>query len=283
MLSCSDGHYPHGAYVSRVMLDRSRRADHVRGVRKPRLLVSSLACAALATVVLGAAACGTTTRPRRPRHRQTPATPTATPTPTVDPTDAAILNAYDQAVTAWFAAAADPGAQDPGIVEWYTGVALTLAQGRLSALQQSDGSWLGTYTPHPVVTNLDGSTATVQDCGWNTTYVADEGTTTAVSSEAGAPTMPFNETGRCPDACRVGSTSPRRWSCNPAPGGSVSNSWRSTHHARPRHPLPDRRRARDRGRQPCGDGRRTSPVRLVEAAPPGSTVPLSPRMHGVRG
>jgi hypothetical protein len=112
----------------------------------------------------------------------------------VGPTDAAIISAYDQAVTAWFAAAADPGAQDPGIVEWYTGLALTLAQGRLGALQQSDWVVAGTYTPHPVVTNLDGSTATVQDCGWNNTYVADEGTTTAVSSEAGAPTMPFNET-----------------------------------------------------------------------------------------
>jgi hypothetical protein len=149
---------------------------------------------ALATVILGAAACGTTTAPSPTPTPADSATPTATPTPTVDPTDAAILNAYDQAVTAWFAAAADPGAQDPGIVEWYTGVALTLAQGRLGALQQSDWVVLGTYTPHPVVTNLDGSTATVQDCGWNNTYVADEGTTTAVSSEAGAPTMPFNET-----------------------------------------------------------------------------------------
>jgi len=189
---------PAQGYVSRVLLDQSRRADHVRGVRKPRLLVSSLACAALGTVVLAAAACGTTTSPTpTPADSSTPpATPseTATPTSTADPTDAAILNAYDQAVTAWFAAAADPGAQDPGIVEWYTGVALTLAQGRLGALQQSDWVVAGTYTPHPVVTNLDGGTAAVQDCGWNATYVADEGTTTAVSSEAGAPTMPFNET-----------------------------------------------------------------------------------------
>ena len=149
---------------------------------------------ALATVILGAAACGTTTAPSPTPTPADSATPTATPTPTVDPTDAAILNAYDQAVTAWFAAAADPGAQDPVIVEWYAGQALTLAQGRLGALQQSDWVVAGTYTPHPVVTNLDGSTAAVQDCGWNATYVADEGTTTAVSSEAGAPTMPFNET-----------------------------------------------------------------------------------------
>ena len=149
---------------------------------------------ALATVILGAAACGTTTAPSPTPTPADSATPTATPTPTVDPTDAAILNAYDQAVTAWFAAAADPGAQDPGIVEWYAGQALTLAQGRLSALQQLGWVVLGTYTPHPVVTNLDGSTAAVQDCGWNATYVADEGTATAVSSEAGAPTMPFNET-----------------------------------------------------------------------------------------
>ena len=160
--------------------------------------MSSLACTALATVVLAAAACGTTTSPTpTPADSSTPPathSETATPTSTADPTDAAILNAYDQAVTAWFAAAAAPGAQDPGIVEWYAGQALTLAQGRLSALQQLRWVVLGTYTPHPVVTNLDGSTATVQDCGWNNTYVADEGTTTAVSPQPASAMLPFDET-----------------------------------------------------------------------------------------
>ena len=158
--------------------------------------MSSLACAALATVVLAAAACGTTTSLSPTPTPADSSTPTATPTPTVGPADAAIISAYDQAWAAWVAAGADPtnGNDYPGLDEWYTGVALTLAQGRLGALQQSDWVVAGTYTPHPVVTNLDGSTAAVQDCGWNATYVADEGTTTAVSSEAGAPTMPFNET-----------------------------------------------------------------------------------------
>jgi hypothetical protein len=180
------------------MVNRARgwaapqRHRSVRRRQVPQLL--ALLCAAAALVLAG---CASTHPASISTSTPTPtATPpeTAGPTPTGDPTDAAILNAYDQAVTAWFAAAADPGAQDPGIVEWYTGVALTLAQGRLGALQQSDWVVAGTYTPHPVVTNLDGSTAAVQDCGWNATYVADEGTTTAVSSEAGAPTMPFNET-----------------------------------------------------------------------------------------
>jgi len=94
----------------------------------------------------------------------------------------------------WDTAAADPGAQDPGIVEWYAGQALTLAQARLAALQQLGWVVLGTYTPHPVVTNLDGSTATVQDCGWNSTYVADEGTTTAVSPQPASAMLPFDET-----------------------------------------------------------------------------------------
>jgi hypothetical protein len=121
------------------------------------------------------------------------ASPTPTPTPT-SAADAAIINAYDQAIAAWDAAAADPGAQDPGIVEWYAGQALTLAQARLAGLQQLGWVVLGTYTPHPVVTNLDGSTATVQDCGWNSIYVADEGTTTAVSPQPASAMLPFDET-----------------------------------------------------------------------------------------
>ena len=173
--------------------ERPARRSHERMLASGTARLA-LAFAALATVVLTAAACGTTTSPTPTPTPADSSTPTTTPTPTVDPTDAAILNAYDQAVTAWFAAAADPGAQDPGIVEWYAGQALTLAQGRLSALQQLGWVVLGTYTPHPVVTNLDGSTATVQDCGWNNTYVADEGTTTAVSPQPASAMLPFDET-----------------------------------------------------------------------------------------
>jgi hypothetical protein len=154
----------------------------------------ALSFAALVTVVVGAAACGTTTSPSPTRTTATP-TPVDSETPSPTPAAAAaIINAYDQAVTTWSAAAADPGAQDPGIVEWYAGQALTLAQARLAGLQQLGWVVLGTYTPHPVVTNLDGSTATVQDCGWNNTYVADEGTTTAVSPQPASAMLPFDET-----------------------------------------------------------------------------------------
>ena len=162
--------------------------------RRQLTLLLPLLCA---VAVLGAAACGTTTSlsPTRTTPTPTPAgSPTLTPTATVDPTDAAILNAYDQAVAAWLAAAAIPSPQYPGISQWYTGVALTLAEGRLGAFQQVDLVIAGTYTPHPVITNLDGGTATVQDCGWNTTYVADEGTTTPVSPQPAGVTMPFAET-----------------------------------------------------------------------------------------
>ena len=160
--------------------------------RRPLVQLLSLICVA---AVLGLTGCGSTGAASISTSAP-PSTPAeiATPTPTVDPADAAILNAYDQAVTAWSAAAADPGAQNPGIVEWYAGQALTLAQARLAALQQLGWVVLGTYTPHPIVTNLDGSTATVQDCGWNSIYVADEGTTTAVSPQPASAMLPFDET-----------------------------------------------------------------------------------------
>lgn len=84
--------------------------------------------------------------------------------------------------------------QYPGISQWYSGVALTLAQGRLGALQQVDWVVVGTYTPHPVVISVDGGTATVQDCGSNTTYVAHDGTTTPASPQPAAGTTPFDGT-----------------------------------------------------------------------------------------
>jgi hypothetical protein len=148
----------------------------------------ALAFAALATVVVGAAACGTTTlpSPTRTTAAPTPAdSPTPTPTPTVDPTDAAILNAYDQAMVAWDTAAADPNTQAeyPGIFQWYTGNALSLAVGRLDILGQLGQVEVGTYTPHPIVTSVDASTATVNDCGWDTRYIVSKGTNTPVSPQ----------------------------------------------------------------------------------------------------
>jgi hypothetical protein len=147
----------------------------------------ALAFAALATVVVGAAACGTTTLPSPTRTTATP-TPADSPTPTPTPTsaaDAAITNAYDQAMAAWDTAAADPNTQGdyPGIHQWDTGDALALAVGRLDILGQLGQVQVGTYTSHPIVSSVDGSTATVEDCGWDTRYIVDKGTTTPVSPQ----------------------------------------------------------------------------------------------------
>jgi len=153
-----------------------------RPVRRPQLAqLLSLLCVAAA---LGLAGCGST-RSASISTSTPPSTPPemATPTPTADPTDAAILNAYDQAMAAYIAAAAIPNPQYPGILEWYTGLALTVTQGRLGALQQFDWAEVGTYTPYAVITSLDGSTATVEDCGWDTTYIVDKGTSTPVSPQ----------------------------------------------------------------------------------------------------
>ena len=135
---------------------------------------------------LGLAGCGST-RSASIATSTPPSTPAgiATPTPTVDPTVAAILNAYDQAMAAWDTAAADPNteAEYPGIFQWYTGNALSLAVGRLDILGQLDQVEIGTYTPHPVVTGVGASTATVDDCGWDTRYIVSKGTTTPVSPQ----------------------------------------------------------------------------------------------------
>jgi len=156
--------------------------QRLRPVRRRQLTqLLALLCAAAA---LGLAGCGST----HPASIS-PSTPTstppemATPTPMVDPTNAAILNGYDQAILAWDTAAAVPNPQYPGILEWYTGLALTVAQGRLGALQQLDWAEVGTYTPHAVVTSVDGSTATVRDCGWDTRYIVDKTTNTPASPQ----------------------------------------------------------------------------------------------------
>lgn len=165
-----------------------QRHRPIRRRQLPQLL--SFLCVAAA---LGLAGCGST-RPATPTSTPTPTPVASTPTPTVDPTDAAIIYGYDQAMAAWLAAAAIPSPQYPGISQWYAGVALTLAEGRLGALQQVDWVVVGTYTPHPVVISVDGGTATVQDCGSNTTYVADEGSTTPASPQPAAGTTPFDGT-----------------------------------------------------------------------------------------
>jgi hypothetical protein len=143
------------------------------------------ACAALVTVALGAAACGTST-PLSPTRT------TATPTPAVSPTpiptsaaDAAIISAYDQATAAWVAAGADPTTDNdyPGLDEWYTGDELSHEVSVLVLIAQEGLVVGGTDMPHPVVTSVDGSTATVQDCSWNTQYAADKGTTTPASPQ----------------------------------------------------------------------------------------------------
>ena len=88
-------------------------------------------------------------------------------------------------MAAWDTAAADPNTQAeyPGIFQWYTGNALSLAVGRLDILGQLGQVEVGTYTPHPVVASVDASTATVDDCGWDTRYIVSKGTTTPVTPQ----------------------------------------------------------------------------------------------------
>jgi len=180
-----------GHISRRVFLDRSWRADHVPGIRK--LLVSSLAVASLV------AGCGSTSRAtlkptRVPGDTASPtATPAeiATPTPSAEPTDAAILNAYEQASAAWDAAASIPEVDYPGITQWMTGYSLATAQADLSELVGDGWVLVGSYEPHAVVASVNGTTATVQDCGWDTRYYVYKATGKPVTPQPwGGTTQP---------------------------------------------------------------------------------------------
>lgn len=143
----------------------------------------ALACAALATVVLGAAACGTTTSLSPTRTTATP-TPAVSPTPIPTPAaDAAIVSAYDQAMAAWDAAASIPNSSYPGLTEWLTGSFLSTAQAHLGLLVLNGDVQTGSHQPHPVISGVDDTNATVDDCDYDTTLIVNKATGVPLSPQ----------------------------------------------------------------------------------------------------
>ena len=153
-----------------------------RAVQRRQLAqLLSLLCAAAA---LGLAGCGST-RSASISTSPPPSTPPeiATPTPTVDPTDAALLSAYDQAMATWDAAASVPNSSYPGLTEWLTGSFLSTAQAHLGLLVLNGDVQTGSHQPHPVISGVDGTSATVDDCDYDTTLIVDKATGVPLSPQ----------------------------------------------------------------------------------------------------
>ena len=152
----------------------SGRAPGSRRQLYPCLLPAAAALSALLLV----AGCGAATSspsasaslPTDTASTTPVATPIPYPTATPDPTAAAILHAYDQAVAAYVTAESIPNPDYPGLIQWYTDPQYTQIYGRIYALQHAGYVARGSITPHPTVTAIHGTTATVYDCGYDTTY-----------------------------------------------------------------------------------------------------------------
>lgn len=153
----------------------SGTASGSRRTRRLRLLPAAVPLVAL---LLAAAGCGAAA----PSPSPSPSLPadtasaTATATPTPDPTAAAVIYGYDQAQATWVAAGANPSVEDAGLTQWYAGTAYSQVIGRLGAMVYIGVVLKGSYQPHPRVTVIEGTTATVHDCGYDTTYYVDKTT-----------------------------------------------------------------------------------------------------------
>ena len=79
----------------------------------------------------------------------------------------------------------------PGITQWMTGYSLATAQADLSELVGDGWVLVGSYEPHAVVASVNGTTATVQDCGWDTRYYVYKATGKPVTPQPwGGTTQP---------------------------------------------------------------------------------------------
>jgi hypothetical protein len=140
----------------------------VRRRRLARLL--PLLCA---VAVLGAGACGTTTSLSPSRTTATP-TPADSPTPTPTPNpDAAIISAYEQAETTYIDLEEIPEDDAAALAElkdWFVNPAYTSHAQQLEVYvangERETGSVQDVGTP--TVTSVQGTSATIHECGYTT-------------------------------------------------------------------------------------------------------------------
>ena len=148
----------------------SGAASRPRHVRRWRLLPAAIPLVALVFVVAGCGAGTSSPSPTVAPPTDT-ASPTATPTPTPDPT-AAIVNEYEQGETTFGSLAAipqDDAAAYAKLQQWFTGGALTLGQETLEVYVVQGERLTGDLRfGSAIVTSLQTSTATLQDCDYTT-------------------------------------------------------------------------------------------------------------------
>ena len=93
-------------------------------------------------------------------------------TTTLSPEDE-VLQAYEAAGEALFAAYDPPDPEHPDLLAHLAGDALERAQADLAQLQSQGTSYVGTLEPHPTLTSLAGDTAVVEDCFVQTAQLID--------------------------------------------------------------------------------------------------------------
>ena len=151
----------------------SGAASRPRHVRRWRLLPAAIPLVALVFVVAGCGA-GTSSPSLTVAPSTDTATPTATPTPTPNAA-AAIVSAYEQGENTFGSLAAipeDDAAAYAKLQQWFTGNALTTSQQALEVYVAQGQRLTGNFRfGSPVVTSVQGTSATLQDCAYTTRVI----------------------------------------------------------------------------------------------------------------
>ncbi|MHB1510554.1 MAG: hypothetical protein ACYCST_13500 [Acidimicrobiales bacterium] len=123
----------------------------------------------LAGLVL--AACGgggTASTAPTVRSKPTPSTSTPVSSSTTDPASSAVLAAYRAAWRAFDSAALDANPASPALAATMVDPQLQSVKANLLADQRQGIVGRGTFTLHPKIVSISGSTATVVDCVYST-------------------------------------------------------------------------------------------------------------------
>jgi ABC-type transport system substrate-binding protein len=127
----------------------------------------------IASLSLLVSACGgsNSAAPSTARAKPTTTTGGAPAATTIDPTTAAVLQAYRAGWAAFEHALADANPEDPELTATMVAPQLTGVRASLAADQQQGMVGRGTFTLHPKIASLSATTATVVDCAYSTSVL----------------------------------------------------------------------------------------------------------------
>jgi hypothetical protein len=92
------------------------------------------------------------------------------------PVEGEVIEDYLAAKEALYAAFDPPDTDDPGLLAYWDGEALSTGQDILSQLEAGGTSWVATLETNPRVVSLTGDSATVEDCVLDHVQVVDTAT-----------------------------------------------------------------------------------------------------------